>query len=579
MKRAFFLSSWALFLPAVLPACGPSVRSGTGGSGGTGGTNDTGVTVLLIDDYELDGVKGQRPVDTSGIESIAALVKKGSGYETYPGTLSSGQADIPDVPEGPYVLQIRRKPDPDLPEYPQFTRYVTASARVLDFGSDAVGRADVEILEPPATATLRVTGGLSSPWAEPTYDPDGNPITNAYDRLEIYSREAGSYGIAVDSGDGLMPVGGDTSVDWPFDATYALETAGWPPAAIDASKGDSAVIVRQRNDLLFPDPATAPDAAWATATYDRVVDAQPVTSFTLKPGDEALASGDLAPSGGDVTFDFVYEKAAAAPFIDAVGVPTTAVLTFFLYVEPGVAVPSISASPLLVNIFAFGSESPANPTCFPDDMGACDPGLCPSGCDDTLVPPVYSDLTRTFQDRNPFNPDATIIAYASVVYGRRVPNPGDGATARLNASYVVSGKAESMSGKPIATDMGLVRNIQVGGSPSGFDDLLEGVGTGPTVSWDAPSAGSPQLYAVAVRDENNVVDSMGNVLATVATVAEFRTHDTEVTFPEGTLEAGHYYSFRVAAIRDGVARSDDAPNHWKSFDTTSSFLSSGLVTP
>ena len=111
MKRAFFLSSWALFLPAVLPACGPSVRSGTGGSGGTGGTNDTGVTVLLIDDYELDGVKGQRPIDTSGIESIAALVKKGSGYETYPATISSGQADIPDVPEGPYVLQIRRKPD------------------------------------------------------------------------------------------------------------------------------------------------------------------------------------------------------------------------------------------------------------------------------------------------------------------------------------------------------------------------------------------------------------------------------------------------------------------------------------
>lgn len=579
MNRSFFSSFAWLSLLCLFPACDGNVSSGGGGSGDTGGTSTggsagDGVTVLFVDSYELDGVTGERPQDLSRVASITALVANGDKYDSYPGQLfQDGHAEIPGVPEGPYVLERRFEPSADIPEFPTVTRYLATSERTLDLGHNHVGRADAAPLD--QQADLRVKGALSSPWA----DPEGDPLSSATDRLEIYSREAGAYGLALDMGNGEAPFGGDTSVDWGFDALLAFDSLGWSPVAIDQSKGDKAVVVRERNDALFPDPALAPDVGWATATYDHVVDAQAVTQLTVKPGTEALAEGSFSPAASSVSFDFVYEQAATQPLSDALGAPTDTLLSFSLYLEPSKTAPSYSASPYLNNLTVFGVGAPANPTCYPDDMGVCDAGLCPNGCDESLLPAKLSDLSRTFDDQNPFNPEATHYAYFQMSFGRRVPNPGDGGTARLITLYSRSGKAEALTGKSLAPQMGLIQNPKVGGAPCDFDDVLTGVGTGPTLSWDPPSSGDPQYYTVTLRDENNLVTDQGNLLASAVSVASFRTTDTHVTFPTGALVAGHYYTFRVGAFHEGTAPDAAAPERWKSFDSAGSVRSTGLFAP
>lgn len=582
MRWSVFSLLGGISLVWLVPAC-----DGGGGSGGSGGSTETtgsggttgsfkGVTVLFVDDYELDGVTAQRPQDMSQIESVTAFVKNGDKYDTYPGKLfDDGHAEIADVPEGPYLLQIKPAPAAD-PQFPAPVRYRASSARTLDLGAVQIGRADVVPLDEPAS--LHVTGALSEPWAVPEFDANGNPTSNASDRLELYSREAGAYGFAQEDPNSLAPQGGDTSVDWTFDAQLG-QSYGWTPVKIDASKGDKSVVVRQRNDSLFPDPAQAPDVGWATATFDRVVDAQATSSFTLSPDAEAVAQGGFTPSGSPFSYTLDYKQSAAAPFSDALGAPTSTRFFVTVFVEPGKTVPSASASPLLLNLTVLGGGAPKNPACYPDDMGMCDAGACPNGCDDSLLPATLSDFNHTFQDTNPFNADASLFVDQSMFFVRRVMNPGDGKTAQVLTVYDTADKVDVVSGEPFTPKVGLIQNPKAGGKACDFDDVVSGVGTGPTLSWDAPATGQPQDYYVQVRDENDIVDAQGNTLSPFWQVAQARTADTQITFPEGTLTTGHYYTFRVYAIQDDVARDPAAPYRPKGFGSAFSMRSTGLVTP
>jgi hypothetical protein len=75
-----------------------------------------------------------------------------------------------------------------------------------------------------------------------------------------------------------------------------------------------------------------------------------------------------------------------------------------------------------------------------------------------------------------------------------------------------------------------------------------GIGTTPTVAWDAPTVGTPGQYVVVIR---RVFDNGG--FAASQYVATIRTAAMSVVVPPGLLETGESYTFLIAAsVETGV---------------------------
>lgn len=82
--------------------------------------------------------------------------------------------------------------------------------------------------------------------------------------------------------------------------------------------------------------------------------------------------------------------------------------------------------------------------------------------------------------------------------------------------------------------VGVPESIEVGGQP--LTDPVTGVGTTPTISWQPPSVGTPDTYAVFV---------VNTQLKRVFTV---RTASTSFVMPSGILQAGTSYQLWVSAL-------------------------------
>ena len=96
------------------------------------------------------------------------------------------------------------------------------------------------------------------------------------------------------------------------------------------------------------------------------------------------------------------------------------------------------------------------------------------------------------------------------------------------------------------------RSVQIGGVDA--YQVRIGVGTGPLVSWTAPSAGTADYYIVDIER----LQISGSTV-TFAQAATLRTTETQAQFPTGTLASGNWHVAYVTAFREPTGHYATAP--------------------
>jgi hypothetical protein len=163
------------------------------------------------------------PVDISGTTIAAYVARPAGGYDLRPGV---GHADgtfrVPDVPVGPYLLQVGN-------------RYVRTSEDVVDMGRVVPGRRD--LVEVSLTTPITVHYNLENlaPWGALAPAPGA-----IGDRIDVFSVEANSWFWGAQ---GAVAPGATTLA-----STINLLGASSkkvPVYALDAARGDRLVVAQQ----------------------------------------------------------------------------------------------------------------------------------------------------------------------------------------------------------------------------------------------------------------------------------------------------------------------------------------------
>ena len=169
----------------------------------------------------------------------------------------------------------------------------------------------------------------------------------------------------------------------------------------------------------------------------------------------------------------------------------------------------------------------------------------------------------------PYGASWSTVAY--VGYGTETPRTLPNATPmRFNSQFISIITLQALISAPVQPVLGPPVTARINGS-----DLLvdqSGVGTTPTLTWGAPTLGTPQRYRAKV-------DRLGisNGATRVAATFTFDTAGTSVTFPPGLLVAGQTYVITLSAYQTGGVVDPGFFNYRLPYHATN--LVSGLIRP
>ncbi len=504
-----------------------------------------GVTARYIDRYiGPDGSVTEQDRDPfAGLGLIQMRVYAPDGTSTlYPAMLSvPGTLEFAGVPAQTWVLERYGQPDMEL-NLPGRQDFIEATAREIDFGADFAGRPDVDLATLPLPLTLDIDGLL--PLQISGYDALNDLQYEEQDRIEIHSFTADALGIvAPDPADPAQisaPARGGTALsgftfDWPAVSTSAVHGG---PVLLEAP--DDLTITQVAETLQIDsgrsDPWSrflwrTPVAAWSGSAD--MIDGQPAalsgTMSALTPADWAV---DLRAS-------------AIAALLAAPGPLSSACVSFSMTRDPGSAAPITGVGPTLLSFAACAAEDGAG--------GWTHPG----------------DLLQTFPVGDPWLSGAPVIHVLSAVESRYTDLAGGSET----ASAWISMLLPAVDGQPVEPILGPVQNLRVNGQEARTDSPLTGVGAQPVITFDAPAVGTPDYYAVILRDIDDVQDGTGAVVYERRTVATWTTAEREVIFPQGLLGIGKSYDIQVQAILGAPIDS------WRSAPSAVAQQATGRITP
>jgi hypothetical protein len=206
----------------------------------------------------------------------------------------------------------------------------------------------------------------------------------------------------------------------------------------------------------------------------------------------------------------------------------------------------------------------------------CDAVKCPTGCDaGSPVPP--GDHAHTYPYANPFSfGQEQVEARVSFGVNLTMLLPPDTEIKSLQGSFTLKAPASELSGKPLQPTLGLPQDIRVAGKSTPYDQVTAAVGETPTITWSAPSLGTPDGYRVDVIDLTDGPSKNGAYTLTY-NVASFFLTTPSVRLPAGLLQPGRFYYVQVSA----QTRDDhDVTAVFKgSIHAASSTMFTGVITP
>jgi hypothetical protein len=437
---------------------------------------------------------------SSPYAQIAALVTDGAGgFRRYAGTFSpTGAYEIPGVPTGPYVLELVDGAG---------VRYaIETSASTVDLGYDVLGRDPLTAATLPTSVTLDLTG--LEPWA-PGHE------------LQLASANADLWDVPRADGAILdLQVAGTIVEDW-----FASDV-GSPLNLLDTA---DPYYVFQLPAYTATGGAQGLDAY----AYKRVATAAAPLGITLVDGAPATITAALAAVSRTASLTGIDWKVTQ-------------------FEQEGAGLAPASATPLpdphelVVTAAAYAQNAAA-----------------PLGRGGT--PEMFRMV------RAPATPDVTISS--SLVYGQFLDealwSEWRSATYTLAMSYTAAGAATPVQvpasvgrrdamlpapPSPIVPAVGTVRNAAIGGQPA--LGAIAVPGTTPTLTWAAPSVGTPTHYRVAIHE----VYASGGATAT-KTVATWLVpaSRTSLAVPANVLQPGKEYFVEITAYARAADTFDTAP--------------------
>jgi hypothetical protein len=395
------------------------------------------------------------------------------------------------------------------------TFFLHTSAHNLDIGQVVLGRANAASITATTNLTFNV-GGLSPNWA-------------AGHALGFHATNSGASFTEMEGG-GMTPQPTGTSTN---NGVVNFRNAD-NPSVIDTTQGDEAVLTRLES------------ASNGGVTYLRLIQAYKPTPLTLSSGTPATITGTFqaVTQNGNVNVDwkrsqFAGEQARAHP---------AAVLD-----------PSRPFTLALV----------ARPPQYPVAVNTLLPNLA-------LVrapPGGVTDLPFAMTFGNPFPAHFEPSLNAEVRF--LVTYLAPGASTPIDRPFPAVAVDLAVSGTGTQTVAPLV-GPPVGPLVNGQDAFQNqtGVGTTPTLSWQAPAIGTATGYQVRFRRlYNNAGASSVEILPQVIYTAE-----TSVQVPPGILIAGESYYLRIFAVNNGGFDFRSAPRR-RQLPAGEASLQTAVITP
>ncbi|AUX48863.1 uncharacterized protein SOCE26_104060 [Sorangium cellulosum] len=206
----------------------------------------------------------------------------------------------------------------------------------------------------------------------------------------------------------------------------------------------------------------------------------------MRDGEPVALEGSFAPLElssfeADLRISqFIAQVTAHAP-----AALSSTIASFTLFQEPGSGVPLFGWTPTLLRASVVSTRAPADATCYPFD-GSCDAQLCPGGCNDALSTFHPGDHAGTYAYGNPYRAKGMEMLEVNVSFRTRVTHPVEMNQETLRGFISVLMKAEDASGAAVEPLLGLPRDLRLDGESLPADQVAEGVGATPVVSFEPP---------------------------------------------------------------------------------------------
>jgi len=402
------------------------------------------------------------------------------------------------VPEGTYELHWRYALDPEQPDVPR--PLVVMESDLGDLYTDRVysGRPEVELATNAATG-LRLSVDNMTPLGD-------------LDRFEVYSHNVDALGeLSPYEDPGAGPLFGDTSITGWAVPWEVGSTRGRNPL-VDPGAGDDLWITHQRGAYL---DVQDPFDPWYDSSVYTLLEAAPLDLQAMVDGVMTDTSGSFATTplkslNIDLrTSEFLAEAAPSVPSPEVVECSATVSL------EPGTELPVYGLLPTLGEVRSVSYTA-------------------------------LSDRVLSFDYGNPF-PVGTETLFVRCMHWQPLAHPSEGDSDYVFAFVDAAWPVAELDGGPLRPRIGSVRQVKVDGSPAPVDTIRMGVGSTPTLSFEAPEVGVADLYSVRIFTVDNVLAEDESVAQSRRQVLSFATTNTSITVPEGVLEPGAFYYAQLAA--------------------------------
>lgn len=374
--------------------------------------------------------------------------------------------------------------------------YWWTNSDVFDAGRERLGRPD--FVKPTMTTSITFNVTSLDTWQNG-------------DELEFFSPEVDTFGFGLEQS---VPVtAGATALNnWTIDTTMELSDSG-AANLIDGSKGDTALL--------------------AQLSVRSTTDGGPYTAMSKIFNLPSFTQTD----GGNTTSSGAFTDVSAANTVS----PMLKGTQFVTY--------RAAINPAAYNCFgSFDVLFSINGQPYGKKYGMYSANI------DYLLWQASGDATATGMTYGTPTTSGWDAIGGATLYGCvDYTLPGTTTPATVYLKIQTTTDLASLTAAPIVPQLTPVQGPKINGL-----DLFTartGVGTTPTISWQAPAVGTATQYGVGIQH----LVAQGTT-TTNQVVANFRTGDTSLQLPPGLLVAGESYFFQIIAFNSAVPLTSPSRN-------------------
>jgi hypothetical protein len=504
--------------------------------------------------YGAGGLAADARFDSVAISAKATFTENGETKSSDGVPTGIGAFEIPGVPAGAaYVLEVETFGNADRPNTPpMWRRYVMpGEQRTVRLGDTLWRRADVISMDNSAKISLSL---------------DTSEAFDSSSNICMHSQSSYFYACAsplyVEEGITHTANIGDTSTrDWTsplpmFSFPYSEDALGLPKS------GDDFLVTHEKQAVENISGGNKFDP-FSRATIRQIYSSALRTDINWDNGKTNTLTASLTVPSQRRVLDVQMQGAQFASMRALAGYPKNATATTRITVteEAGDTEAFVYAStaPTVYTASFSSKPNPLVPSCFPGNSTVCSAGVCPSGCataSDGFVDP--GDVTLHIDSPRLYTADASAREHDLIGYAYNFSVPltlPSGRSFSASAGYSEYRLGRFDGALTFSPALSPPSNVLFDGQAHPWQTATFDVGYAPTITFAAPTTGTPDRYEIEVLelDSDSDLDPALELRLASRLVAFAHTTEPLLKLKEGLLRPGKVYTVRVNAVK-GVFR-------------------------